>query len=87
MLSAIFRELEKNGSVVLTVKVKASASEDGIVNVSGKRVEVAVKKPAKNGAANKALTRLLARRLETDDNNVRIIKGKAAANKLVKIRV
>jgi uncharacterized protein (TIGR00251 family) len=48
-------------------------------------LKVAVQEPPEDGRANRAVTRLLARRLAVPNRQVTVVRGAASKNKLVKI--
>ena len=57
------------------VKVVPGASRDRIVGTLGQALKVAVSAPAEKGAANKALLKLLAKRLDLRPAQIQILSG------------
>ncbi len=77
---------EKDDSVRFQVHVQPRARKEGIVGIRDGALWVRVGAPPVGGAANRALIRLLAERLDVRQGDVSIIRGKAARQKLVAVR-
>jgi len=71
--------------VTLSVWVVPGASSDGIAGVADGRLKVRLRAPAREGAANRALVTLLARRLEVRPSEVRLVHGAGGRRKLVEV--
>jgi uncharacterized protein (TIGR00251 family) len=76
---------EQNGGVRLMLKVVPGASRDRIVGVLGDALKIAVSKPPADGAANKAVVKLLADTLNLPVGNVSIVRGQSNPRKEVVI--
>lgn len=76
---------EQNGGVRLMLKVVPGASRDRIVGVLGDALKIAVSKPPAEGAANKAVVKLLADALNLPVGNVSIVRGQSNPRKEVVI--
>jgi uncharacterized protein (TIGR00251 family) len=73
------------GGVRISLKVVPGASRDRIVGALGDALKIAVSKPPADGAANKAVVKLLAAALDVPEANVQIIRGHASPRKEVLI--
>jgi len=71
--------------VTLAVWVVPGADDDGIVGVVDGRLKVRLRAPAREGAANRALVRYLARRLEVPPGAVLLRHGEGGRRKLVEV--
>ncbi len=71
--------------VTLAVWVVPGAADEGFAGVADGRLKVRLRAPAREGAANRALVRLLARRLEVPAGSVRLIHGAGGRRKLVEV--
>ncbi len=67
----------------LAVKVVPGSSRDRVVGSLGQSLKVAVSAPAEKGAANKALCKLLAKRLDLRPAQIQILSGKTQARKQI----
>ncbi len=79
------RITEQNGGIRLSLKVVPGASRDRIVGALGDALKVAVSKPAADGAANKAVIKLIAEALNVSVTNVSILRGHSNPRKEVLI--
>ena len=70
----------------LAVKLQPRSSKTGIVGVVGGELKVSVTAPPVDAAANDALVRLLAEKLDCARAAVQIIRGKTSRHKLVLVR-
>ncbi len=69
----------------LAVKVVPGSSRDRVVGSLGQSLKVAVSAPAEKGAANKALCKLLAKRLDLRSAQIQILSGQTQARKQILI--
>jgi uncharacterized protein (TIGR00251 family) len=76
---------EDSQGVTLRVRVTARAASEEIGAVKGQALEVRLIQPPAEGKANAALVRLLARSLGVARGAVRILKGRAAREKVVRV--
>ena len=67
--------------VRLLLKVVPGSSRDRIVGALGDALKIAVSKPPQDGAANKAVVRLLAGELGLPESDIRITRGHSKARK------
>lgn len=70
----------------LRVRVLPKSVRSGIRGVLGERLKVAVREPAEQGKANRAVCALLAQALGVPEGTVAIVAGHGAQEKLVEIR-
>ena len=71
--------------VLLAVKLQPRASKNGIVGSLGSELRIKVTAPPVDAAANEALLRLLAERLECARSRVELVRGHTSRHKTVKI--
>ena len=71
--------------VKLSVRVQANARRDELVEVREGVLLVRVAAPALDGRANRALCRLLAKRLGVGPSSVTIARGQRSRDKLVQV--
>jgi len=69
----------------IEVKLKPNARIDSVELISGGKYSVAVKKPAQEGKANKALIDLLSEYFDVPKSRIEIIKGHKSKNKVIEI--
>ena len=74
--------------VSLAIKLQPRASADGIIPYSGTGAELRIKvtEPPVDAAANEALVRLLAKRLNCPRSSVQLIRGHTSRHKIIKLR-
>jgi len=77
---------ETDGAVTFVVRVVARASRTEATGVHEEALRVRVAAPPVEGAANKELTRFLARALGVPARDVEIVSGLASKNKRVRVR-
>ncbi len=65
------------------VKVVPNSSRSRLLGTLGQALKVAVAAPAEKGAANKALLKLLAKRLDLRSAQIRILSGQTQARKQI----
>jgi uncharacterized protein (TIGR00251 family) len=80
-----FLTLQPDG-VTLAVKVQPRASSEEIGEPLGNELRVKVTAPPVDAAANEALVRLLARRLNCPRGAVQLVRGHTSRHKIVKVR-
>ena len=71
--------------VRLTIKVVPGASRDRIVGALGDALKVAVSKPPADGAANRAVIKLLAGELGVSPSQIAILRGHGSPRKEISI--
>lgn len=69
----------------LTVRLTPRAARDAVVGVRDGVLLVRVSAPPVDGAANEALVRLLAKRLDVPRSGVSILSGHSARTKVVEV--
>ena len=69
----------------LAVRLVPRASRDEIVGFEGATLRVRVTAPPVEGRANRALVRLLAKRLGVPRGDVRVVAGQASRQKVVAV--
>ena len=77
---------QREGAVILAVRVQPRASRDEIAGVMGEALKVRLRAPALEDRANEALCEFLARLLKTPRAAVRILSGERSRTKRVEIR-
>ncbi len=77
---------EREGAVVLLVRVQPRASKDEIVGEMGSALRVRLQAPAVEDRANEALVDFLAQLLKTPRTAVRILSGERSRTKRIEIR-
>ena len=76
---------ESDGGISLRVRVQPRASRDGIGGERNGALAVRLTAPPVEGAANEALTKLLARALGIPAGAVRVLRGQTGREKLVHV--
>jgi hypothetical protein len=76
----------QDGSVCLSIKLQPRASTNAIGEPLGNELRVKVTAPPVDSAANDALVRFLAERLDCARNCVELVRGQTSRHKVVKIR-
>jgi len=71
--------------VTLALKLQPRASKNEIGVVSGSELRIKVTAPPVDAAANEALLRLLADKLDCSRSKVELIRGHTARHKIVKV--
>jgi uncharacterized protein len=69
----------------ISVRVRAGANRDEVVGVVDAALLVRVAAPAHEGRANRALCRLLSKRLAVAPSRVAIVRGQRSREKLVEV--
>ena len=75
--------VERNGSVIFTVRVVPRSSKSRIVGEYGEALRVQLLSPPVDGAANAELIKLLAKEFGVSKINVEIISGHTSRSKQV----
>jgi uncharacterized protein len=75
----------QEGAVTFTVRVVPRASRNEIAGVQGEALRVRLTAPPVEGAANKALVKLLAEILEIPAHDIDIVAGHAGRQKVVRV--
>jgi len=75
----------ESGGVRLNVKVVPGASRDKIVGQLGDALKIAVAKPPQDGAANRAVIKLLASTLSLPEASFTIVRGQTNPRKQIRI--
>lgn len=76
---------EVPGGVLLAVKLQPRASRNEIGDVIGNELRIKVTAPPVDAAANEALVRLLADRLDLPRNCVELVRGHASRHKRIRL--
>jgi hypothetical protein len=76
---------DAEGGVTLRVRVKPRASRDAIEGLQSGALLIRLTAPAREGAANEALARLLARALGVAPSSVRLLRGAGSRDKVLHI--
>ena len=77
---------EREGAVILPVRVQPRASKDGIAGEMNGALRVRLQAPAVENRANEALVDFLAQLLKTPKSAVRILSGERSRTKRIEIR-
>lgn len=72
--------------VVVDILVQPRASRDKLGPVHGDRIKVAVTAPPVDGAANKAVCKLLAKTFKLAKSDVEVVAGVSSRRKSVRLR-
>ena len=76
---------EQTDGVLVSVKLQPRSSADQIGEPHGNELRVKVTAPPVDAAANQALVRLLAEKLDYPRNQVQLVRGQTSRHKLVKL--
>ncbi len=77
--------LEKDGAVMLGIKVVPNSSRPQIVGILGDALKIKVPQPPEDGKANRAVEALLAQALGLPPSNVTVASGHSRAQKNLRI--
>ena len=77
---------EKDGSLIIPVRVVPRAKKNEIVGVEGGAVKIRIAAPPVRGKANEALVEFLAQALGVRKGQVEIVRGQRARNKTIRVR-
>ena len=75
----------QNAAVLLAVKLQPRASSNEIGEPLGDELRIKVTAPPVDSAANEALLRLLAERLDCPRNRVELLRGQTSRHKTVRL--
>jgi uncharacterized protein (TIGR00251 family) len=76
---------EQDGGVVLSIKLQPRASRNEIGEPLGGKLKINVTAPPVDSAANEALVKLLAQKLNCSKSKVALIRGQTSRHKTLKI--
>ncbi|MBI5775578.1 MAG: YggU family protein [Verrucomicrobia bacterium] len=76
---------EVNGGVELAVKLQPRASREEISGAIGGELKIKVTAPPVDSAANEALVRLLAEKLNCPRGAVQLVRGQTSRHKTVRV--
>ena len=76
---------ESSDGVVLSVLAKPGAKRDGIVGLHASSLKVSVTAAPEKGKANKAIVKVLAKRLGVAPSTITIVGGEMSRNKKVRV--
>jgi len=76
---------EQADAVVLSIKLQPRAAANEVLGVFGNELRVKVTAPPVDAAANDALVRLLADKLDCPRNRVELVRGHTSRHKVVRI--
>ncbi len=76
---------EKDGHLLLRVRVQPKASRDAVRFEPDGRIRVALTAPPVEGAANKALVAFLAKRLGLSKSKLKLVAGDKSREKTLRI--
>jgi uncharacterized protein (TIGR00251 family) len=79
------RIAEANHIATLNIRVRAGARREGIIGYADNLLRIAVQAPPVEGAANRALIRLLARSFHTSPSRVRMVRGEKSKIKTIEL--
>jgi uncharacterized protein len=79
-----FLRVQPDG-VLISIKLQPHASTNQIAEPLGSELRIKVTAPPVDSAANEALVRLLAEKLDCARNQIEIVRGHASRHKVVKI--
>jgi uncharacterized protein (TIGR00251 family) len=81
----MIRITAQEGGAAFSVKVVPRASRNEIAGVQGEAIRVRLTAPPIEGAANRALVKLLAETLKVPEHDVEIVTGHAGRQKVVRV--
>ena len=77
---------ERNGGIIIQVRVQPRARRDEIAGELGGALKLRLRAPAVEDRANEALVEFLAQLLKTPKSAVRILSGERSRTKRIEIR-
>ena len=80
-----FEVQQQNGTVRFRIRVSPRASKNEVGGVHGDALRVRITAPPVDGAANRAIVKLLSKRLGVAKSAVRIVQGQSGRDKLVEV--
>jgi len=84
MSTPAFLRVESDG-VILSVKLQPRASANEIGEPLGNELRIKVTAPPVDSAANEALVKLLAERLDCPRNRIELVRGNTSRHKVLKL--
>jgi len=84
MSTPAFLRVQSDG-ILLSIKLQPRASSNEIGDPIGNELRIKVTAPPVDAAANEALVRLLAEKLDCARNHVELVRGHTSRHKTVKI--
>jgi len=81
----MIRITTQEGGAIFSVRVVPRASRNEIAGVQGETLRVRLTAPPVEGAANKALVKLLAEVLKVPERDIEIVAGKTGRQKVVRV--
>ena len=76
---------EKNGNIILNVRVVPRASRDGIVGTLGDALKIRIQAPPVEGKANAYLVKFLSKHWKISRASIEILSGETGRNKRLRI--
>ena len=76
---------EKNGCIILNVRVVPRATKDAIQGVLGDALKVRIQAPPVEGKANAYLVKFLSKQWNIPRSNIEILSGETGRNKRLRI--
>ena len=76
---------EKDGCIVLNVRVVPRASKDGIQGILGNALKVRIQAPPIEGKANAHLVKFLSKQWKIPRRDIEILSGETGRNKRLRI--
>jgi uncharacterized protein (TIGR00251 family) len=76
---------EKDGCIVLNIRVVPRASKDSIQGLLGDALKIRIQAPPVEGKANVHLVKFLSKRWKIPRGNIEILSGETGRNKRVRI--
>ncbi|MDB6020934.1 MAG: hypothetical protein JWQ04_791 [Pedosphaera sp.] len=73
------------GGLLLSVKLQPRASANAIIGPLGEELRIKVTAPPVDAAANEALLRLLAEKLDCPRSRIELIRGQTSRHKTIKL--
>lgn len=74
------------GGVIVSVKVQPNASKDRVVGKHDDQIKIAVTAAPEKGKANRAVIKVLSRRLGVKSSDIQIVSGETSRDKKVFIK-
>jgi uncharacterized protein (TIGR00251 family) len=76
---------EKDGNIIITLRVIPRAANDGIAGVMGDALKVRIQAPPVEGKANAYLVKFLSKHWNIPRSNIEILSGETGRNKRLRI--
>lgn len=81
-----FLQIQQGGGIRLAVKLQPRASRDEIGEALGNELKIKVTAPPVDSAANEALVRFLAERLDCPRGSVQLVRGHTSRHKTIAVQ-